>query len=45
MFEIYDINSGLVLLDGFTTTAAAKKAAFRIFPDRMWSVRITKADQ
>ena len=45
MFEIYDINSGLALLGGFTTETAAKKAAFRIFPDRMWWVRITKADQ
>lgn len=44
MFEIYDINSGLVLLGGFITAAAARKAAFRIFRDRMWSVRITKAD-
>lgn len=43
MFEIYDINSGLVLLGGFTTAAAAKKAALLIFPDHMWSVRIIKA--
>ncbi len=42
MFEIYDINSGLVLLGGFITAAAAKKAAFLIFPDRMWSVRIAE---
>ena len=42
MFEIYDINSGLVLLGGFTTAAAARKAAFRIFSDRMWNVRIAE---
>lgn len=39
MFEIYDINSGLVLLGGFATIAAAKKAAFWIFSDRLWDVR------
>ena len=39
MFGIYDIYSGALLLGGFVTEAAAKKAALRIFPDRMWRIR------
>lgn len=39
MFEIYDIYSGATLLGGFTTEAAAKKAAILIFPDHIWDVR------
>lgn len=39
MFQIVDLSTGKVLLGGFTTEAAARRAAWRIFPDRMWAVR------
>lgn len=42
MFEIYDIISGVSLLGGYTTASAARSAALRIFPDRMWGVRPVK---
>ena len=42
MFEIYDLATKVALLGGFTTAAAARKAAWVLFRDRLWGVRPTE---
>jgi len=41
MYEIYDLYTNETLLGGYTTEAAARRAAWIIFRDHMWSVRKT----